>query len=239
MFAHALHIKWTPIQWLGTQIRKGLRRCGFWLEFDKHIYRGIDIWISDLSPSGAQAALTEAIDLIAKVDPISFSRIPKYLPGGIAASYTNFAAAWYNRPTKRCYIGATSITWPSIDVASCIIHEMTHGRLARFGNDGLELRIRIEKACVGRELAFARKLQDLEISGASDLIDRAQALLRDFPTQSYTRSDLLRRQRREVLEKLRLMKEMDMPRWLRRSVIFWARRKLRAHRKAQTQSSAQ
>ena len=223
-----------PMRWLRHKIRRGKTNLAFRLEHERQTHRSVSLWIHNQAPAGAGAALADAIDLVARADPVSFSRLSHVLPGGIAASATNWAVAWYNRPAQRCFIGANALKrGTATDLALYIIHEMTHARLADFetGTDHA-LRVREEKICVRRELAFTRKLETLGFRTASYRADEIRDYLDDFPAHLYENSHFHASDRRAMLEKLRLLKQFDIPRWLRRVVVLRLRRKLRAHRTA-------
>ena len=205
MIAHAIHNYWSAIQSLRARMKHWVKHGCFRIEFDKHLHRCVDIWIAFQTPKGGLDAIKNAIDLIAQIDPISFSRLATFLPGGIAAASTNWASAWYNIASKRCYIGAKTIaTYPSLDLATCIIHEMTHARLERFNLPDEATVIRIEKTCCRRELAFVRKAERMNIAHASDIASEIQAHLLDFPAHLYSLQHSRSKYRKEVLEKLRL-----------------------------------
>ena len=222
-----------PLARIRTWLRTRLRRMAFRIEFERHTHRGIDVWLHHQAPKGACAALVDALDLIARVDPVRFAQIPRLLPGGIAAAAVNWATAWYNRSDRRCYIGATSLAHgETADLATYIIHEMTHARLDRLetGAD-LDTRVRIEKICVRRELAFVHKLVAHGVPTPKDLVASIEDHLHDFPTELYTRATHQRSYRRVALEKARMLKQLDTPRWLRRWALLRLRRRLRAQRK--------
>ena len=232
MLAHVL----SPLRWLQRRIHRAKRKVSFRVQYTRRSHRGVTLWMEYLAPKGAAAALGDAVDLIARADPVSFGRLPKLLPGGIAAAPTNQSLAWYDRSSQRCYIGANALKHgTATDLALYIIHEMAHARLARFNSQSdFALRIREEKTCLRRELAFARKLQALGYATASYRAKEIRAFLDDFPAHEYSDAHRLARDRRTMLEQLRLLNRLDTPRWLRRITILRLRRRMRAHRSANT-----
>ncbi len=164
--------------------------------------------------------------------------MPTYLPGGIAAEATSYAAAWYNHPTRTCFIGASTILQADVtEIALCILHEMCHARLFTRGIGYDEaLRVRVEKVCIRRELQFARKLAAAG-HDVDDLIGDIQRHLDHFPPESVTHRSLQRSYRKQVLQRLRLLKRLDVPYWLRRFLILRVRRKLATWRAAAKRSA--
>ncbi|RWM07936.1 MAG: hypothetical protein EOR72_29225 [Mesorhizobium sp.] len=65
-------------------------------------------------------------------------------------------------------------------IASVIVHEATHARLARVGIDYREeLRHRIEQVCIRRQMAFTEMLPE-----ATEAFDEAKSMLENLPDMS-------------------------------------------------------
>ena len=213
------------------RIRIWMVRRAHALQFDHHTHRGALLRIHTAAPDGALALLQKAVDLIADIDPVSHRNIPVYLPGGIAAEATSYASAWYNHPTRTCFIGARTIDTASvIDTALCIVHEMCHARLfARGIGYEEDLRLRVERVCIRRELHFARKLAAKGLD-VHDLIAAIEVEVETFQPEQVSNSALRQSHRKQFLQRLRLLKRLDLPHWLRRFLILRARRKITAWR---------
>lgn len=165
-------------------------------------------------------------------------RIHKDAPPGaeahrIAAEATSYADAWYNNPTRTCFIAARTLVAGDINyIACCILHEMCHARLmARGIGYDEDLRVRVEKVCTRRELAFARKRAAMGHAMDTTIAD-AQAYHDSIAPQHVSTQHLHSSYRKQVLERLRRLKAHDIPRWIHRLIILRARRKLADHRAA-------
>ena len=224
----------TPLRWLRTALHGRLQAAVWRIMHDRAAHRGIPLWLHFRAPENARDTIAQALDRIAQVDPVSFAHIPKALPGGIIADATNYAHAWYSIPRKACVIGAHALAEDTTDtLALCILHEMCHARLwdRGIGYDGKDLRARVERVCIRRELAFARKLEALDLPAGTHTGWISEKLAR-VDESHYSDDSFDLRHRQELLQKLRLMRDMDTPRWLRRRTILRTRAKLRAWRAA-------
>jgi hypothetical protein len=128
--------------------------------------RDVDgLWVGSMEskPWPGLRRVEDALGLIKRHDPLSYSRIRRNLKR-IWVDILPDAVGHYDRSLNACvfdrrFVLAESITLELIAVS--IVHEATHARLERCGIKYEEkLRPRIEAICVGRELAFTRKLPD-------------------------------------------------------------------------------
>lgn len=215
------------------------RLWAYRMQFDRETYHGIPLQIHFRAPENARAAIVDALDLIARADPVSFANIPTLMPGGIAAEATNYAAAWYNRRSRTCFLGANTVANAcTADIALSIIHELSHARLFAHGIGYQEtIRVRVEKVCIRRERAFAQKLSALGLD-VERLVDQLDHSLSNFAQAHVSDAELAHSGRRQVLERLRLLKDLDTPRWLRRWLVLRARRQMRTSRLAMLRAEA-
>jgi hypothetical protein len=130
--------------------------------------RRIDgLWIGGVGEKSSPAShrVEGALGLIKTYDRIKYDRLLRDLDRifirVLPDSYGSF-----NHSLKACQLDERFVldekSGPEL-IASVIMHEATHARLRRCGIGYEEdLRLRVEKACVRRELAFAAKLPDGE-----------------------------------------------------------------------------
>lgn len=232
--ASPLRLALTPLRWPLTRLRGWVREAAWQIMHDTADHRGIPLRLHFKAPKNAATAIAQALDRIAAVDPVSFAHLPNALPGGIIADATNYATAWYSIRRKACVIGASALAKNQTDdLALCIIHEMCHARLWErgIGYDGKNLRAQVERVCIRREQAFARKLEALDVAPGTytGWLTEKLSLVAE---RSYSEASFHRRYRRELLQRLRLMRDMRAPRWLRRWTILRTRARLRASRMA-------
>jgi hypothetical protein len=130
--------------------------------------RSIDgLWIGGIGEKSSPAShrVEEALGLIKTYDPIKYDRLlrdlDRILIRLLAANPGSF-----NYSLNACQLDPRFIladTSPPEVIAAVIVHEATHARLMRSGvGYQEELRIRVEKVCIRRELAFAAKLPNGE-----------------------------------------------------------------------------
>lgn len=168
---------------------------------DAHYMRRSDsvvadgLWIGALDDAGHRSLdrVRNAVRLIAECDPVRYRRLlrdidsiwVRLLPGN---------AAQYEHDRRRIVLSRRHIADKEDEViATYIVHEATHARLNRFGYEE-GVRGRIERCCIRRELAFARKLPDGQY-----LVDWFTPLLAT-PDVEYSDASVEARQRQEVME---------------------------------------
>ncbi|WP_415920392.1 hypothetical protein [Tateyamaria sp. SN6-1] len=201
--------------------------------FDHITHRTVLLRIHKDAPPGAEEHLKAAVAMIAETDAFSLSHLPTYLPDGIAAEATSCADARHTHPTRTCFIAARTLVAGDINyIACCILHKMCHARLmARGIGYDEDLRVRVEKVCTRRELAFARKRAAMGHAMETTIAD-AQAYHDSIAPQHVSTQHFHSSYRKQVLERLRRLKAHDIPRWIHRLIILRARRKLADHRAA-------
>ena len=131
----------------------------------------VDLVIRD-EDRAALAAVGDAIELIARYDGARYRRMlrdVRYL----VVTHTAASAGEYREDIRSILLDATNIVRQTpTSVAMVIVHEATHARLWRMGAGRHPDRARVEGACVGAEIQFARK-----IPGTERLIAGAEAKL--------------------------------------------------------------
>lgn len=196
----------------------------YWhVSFDKKEHNGIIIRVPFEAPEEELKKVTDALDLIEQHDPLSFSRIPRLLPGGIAISRLENASLIYNLKRKACILGLDYLaTTNRQGIAFLIMHELCRARLKSRGVCYDEpVRFRVEKICMRRERAFARLL-DHHCGHHGLLTDWVQDRIDSLSPDSYTDQHLARLKRLDALSILKRRKT-QIPRWLRRCLIMRAR----------------
>ena len=115
-----------------------------------------------------------------------------------------------------CVFSLARLTAPDTDparVASWLVHEAMHGRLARWGIGYSEpVRHRVELACTKAQLDFVRQLPN-----AAELCAAIEAQLQ-LPEPQW--SDAAQRQLR-----LSRLRQTGAPAWVVRALEFWYRRR--------------
>ncbi|WP_338548290.1 hypothetical protein [Roseovarius phycicola] len=221
-----------PLRWALGGLRRALRNIAWRMLHDASEYRDVRLLIHFRAPDGSLGRIKAALDRIADIDPITFAKIPRFLPGGIVADAANYSTAWYSVQRKACVIGPTALqSYDLDDIALCIVHELCHARLfaAGFGYDGAQFRTRIEKICIRREIGFARKLEDRDVKDGF-YSDWLAEKLTEIKPENYSEESFRKRQRLAFLKKLRLLKQINTPHCLRRRIVMKARRRFQRQR---------
>ena len=107
----------------------------------------------------AVARMALALDLIAACDPRRFARIRRDMPN---VRVIRAGGGFFEEAIPTCVVDWPSVSWyPVVDLATTIVHEATHARLARAGIGYPEAwQLRIERRCMLEEIAFLRRLPD-------------------------------------------------------------------------------
>jgi hypothetical protein len=135
-------------------------RLMLWLSKSRDV-DGLWVGSAESKPWPGLRRVEDALALIKRHDPLSYSRIRRNLER-IWVTILPDAIAHYDRALNACvfderYVLAETTTLEKIAVS--IVHEATHARLEhREIKYEEKLRSRIEAVCAGRELAFANKL---------------------------------------------------------------------------------
>jgi hypothetical protein len=119
----------------------------------------------------------------------------------------------YRASIRACELDTRYVQSASAElIASTIVHEPTHARLARCGIAYEEKRrVRIESVCIRRQRAFAAKLPRGE-----EARQDAQERLAAISPETYTNHAFAEREDRGAVETLRYL---GCPEWLIRAVF--------------------
>jgi hypothetical protein len=177
-----------------------------------------ELWVGVFADSESEPTLRrveEALRLIKTYDRIRYDRLMSDLdrvwvqdvPGALGNFEQSLRACVLDR---RYVLAETSA--PEV-IAATIVHEATHARLHRRGIDyEEELRPRIERACLRRELAFAARLPDGE-----QVRTRAESALALCTTQDFwTNAAFAARHDPNHIEVIR---HLGAPEWLVRAAL--------------------
>jgi len=133
-------------------------RLQLWSADRRHV-NGLWIGVSNVSnrPSGEILdRVEEALTVIRSYDPRRYGRWVRLQVAGNLGSYNHYS--------RTCELDLRYVlregTVPA-DLASTLVHEATHARLAVFGYSE-PIRARVEAACRGQERAFAERLPQPE-----------------------------------------------------------------------------
>ena len=98
-----------------------------------------------------------ALEAISAADHVRMHKIRRDLKGIL---FTSTGGGAFLPRLKLCRIGVGyAVRVPSLELAMTIVHESTHARLFRVGcGYAAQEREAVERACVGAEVAFARKI---------------------------------------------------------------------------------
>jgi len=188
----------------------------FLLFFSRERRRVDGLWIGGLEgkSSAAWPRIEAALRLIKIYDRIRYDRLirdldriwVKTLPASIGS---------FNASLNACQLDERFVldekSAPEL-IASVIVHEATHARLMRCGiGYEEELRARVEKVCLRRELAFAAKLSNGERIRA-----QADPELGYLPQSYWTNEAFLDRHLKGSAEALSYF---GMPNWLIRATF--------------------
>ncbi|MEM9726138.1 MAG: hypothetical protein AAF909_11825 [Pseudomonadota bacterium] len=114
------------------------------------------------SPPHVTPTLENALDLIAAHDPVLARRLPHLFHGGLWVRPHLEVLGQFNIARRACELSDTLFSPPYgvADVALSLVHEAAHARIEAAGigyGPDPERRARIERVCVRRERAFARR----------------------------------------------------------------------------------
>lgn len=169
----------------------------------------------------------DALDLICKFDPIKYRHLNCHLRA-IWAGRCYSSNAHYLPSVRTCVLDIDYIDDPETrlaDISCAIVHEATHARLMRAGiGYDSKNRVRVEQACVRRELAFARLLGDEELVRTSEW--QIEELVPHYSEVGWATRDF--EHRRKMLHALET--RLGAPRWVVRLLRADLARRIRRHR---------
>jgi len=149
-----------------------------WLKtFDSHAVDGLLV-IGDRQEIDR---VVEALSLIRRHDPIRYRRLTKNLHRiwilVIAYRGQFLESTWTCQLDRRFVLDEKT---PLELIASVIVHEATHARIARCGIEYREeLRQRIEQACIRRQMVFTKAIPE-----ATEAFNEAETILDNLPDLS-------------------------------------------------------
>jgi len=154
----------------------------------------------------------EALLLIRTYDPVSYRRVTHELER-VRVFVVPGSAAVYRESLGTCQVDERYVRDSSAEfIASTIVHEATHARLARCGIAYEQKhRVRIERVCTRRQIAFAAKLPNGE-----EACEQAQDQLAGFSPEVFTNQAFAEREDRGGVEALRYL---GVPEWLIRAIL--------------------
>ncbi|MEM9061226.1 MAG: hypothetical protein AAGD13_12265 [Pseudomonadota bacterium] len=206
-----------------------LEKLRWLLTIETHEFYGISLHVHTDADESCLEKVTKALDLIWEFDPVKYKSIFRLLPGGIAIDEPKAVSAEYLHERKMCYLNFDYVKrYHSEDISLTIVHELCHARLMSHGIGYTEgIRLRVEKACIRRELAFAIIL-DLHYEGEDYFVNMIKSVQENISPENYTDAAFQMRARRNLLLRLRSLKDLGIPGILRRcAVVRHRRRRLR------------
>jgi hypothetical protein len=163
--------------------------------------------------------ISDALYLIRTYDSRRFRRLKVDVPRILVQGQETTRNAWCHARLRWCVVTfryATAADTSLGDLASSIVHEATHARIAHAGIEyRMPTRARIELACAKEQLAFARRLPDSDELVAQ--LTRRVASWACEPGPDWSDE----RFRRDAAQALR---DNQAPAWLVRLLGMFARR---------------
>ena len=173
------------------------------------------LWVGGFEDKPTLERVERALALIRTHDPLSYRRVLRELERVWVTVLTG-PQGLYRASIRACALDTRFVQGASAElIASTIVHEATHARLARCGIVYDEaLRVRIESVCVRRQRAFAAKLPQGEPAR-----QQARDQLAGLAPETYTDQAFAERTHRGEVEALEYL---GVPDWLIRT-LFRAR----------------
>lgn len=173
---------------------------------------GVWVGVSGDKSSPALQRVENALSLIRTHDPLNYRRVVRELER-VWVRILVGASGLYRDTLRACELDTRFVAGASAElIASVIVHEATHARLARCGIAYEEsLRVRSERVCIRRQLVFTTKLPN-----GGDAHVSAQDSLAKLSSETYTNQAFAEREERGNLDALRYL---GMPEWLIRAVF--------------------
>ncbi len=210
-----------------SRLSRGATFLRWRVAFDVHKHLGVPLRTHRLAESAALENTRAAIDLLEELEPGKASVIGRYIRNGIAIEITDYANGWFDVHRGICFLGGNHASNSDVnEIALTIVHELCHARLEAIGIQYQEeFRLRIERICVDREIALARKMLSRGLCKEAAVFSLAssRAALDDV---QFSDAALKAYQRKELLQKLRLLGKV-VPRSFRRVMVLMARRRLK------------
>lgn len=203
-----------------------------------HDFDGIRLQIYEEAGEDHLNQVIAALSLIKALDPRTYALVARLLPGGIAVIEPVENWAHYHPERKACCLSYDFLEAKDVqDVCLTIVHELCHARLMHCGIGYEEsIRVRVEKICMRRELAFARLLERHR-PGPHDYVSEVSSRIEDIAHDIYTDAAFQWAARQDSLRNLRRLKALGAPSWLRRCVGQNIRRRWRREKTQSPQAA--
>jgi hypothetical protein len=177
------------------------------------------VWIGSAKnddPKRAREAAESAFALIKLRDPVQYQRICRHLKRiWVTIIPTQFA--WYSARLDACVLDerfVLAVDTPIERIASTIVHEATHARLEHLGVRYEEKRRPlIERICIGREVAFLKRLPNCE-----ELVSHAEKRRKYFSSNPDFFSETQFKQR-HLDGSVKALRDLGTPPWVINVVI--------------------
>jgi len=189
----------------------------------------ISAFVDRKESTAVLANVRQAIELLKSTDAYRYRRVVRRL-GHVLVAPTPIQGE-YAPVLRRCVLSKKMALAGEIRrIAVTLVHEATHAELFDRGiGYGLEIRARVEDVCARQELAFGRKLPEID-----DLLEESEERLM-LPDDTWSDENLVQHQ-------LALMEqEGTVPKWLLRVGIAyreWRLRRAGVKRSPKSESAA-
>jgi hypothetical protein len=194
-----------------SRLLQGLAAAGERMLSTKAVIAGVPVHVFTLSDSPDRHLLTivqESLVLLGQISPRHLGRLRSHVRRIRVQNRIDVAGAFEERDSTMI-LSAEFLMRPDVqplDVASVLVHETTHARIAAAGiRYTPELTIRIERVCIDQQLTFARLLPE----EAGSLLTSRLRDKRDNAESLWSTEAILARQDRALTA-------LDSPKWLRR-----------------------
>src|SRR5262245_27132027 len=191
-------------------VGRGIRAIGIRFAYTLSARNRVDgVWVGACSGRFDQRALlaraTDALRLIANVDPRQYAKIQRHLKRILVMPLPG-RLAQYVHTWRQCQVDDSFVMNPETtteEIASTIVHEATHARIAQCGIDYRLQKQRHEHICLEQERGFIAHLTD-----GSRVLERIEHL-RSKEAEFFEQSDARTRRASEAA-----LAELGMPKWL-------------------------
>ena len=201
---------------LSNRLRLRLSRTARMEGFNIHVANYLD------KPNDLIERVAASLQLIRTIEPRRYQRIVRDLSTIIVSDLGVSSST--RSVTNLCTLEQRLVrTKSAASVARTIVHEATHARLFHAGIvTRRRIQGRVERACIGEEIGFTRRLEAAGWGGADEMI----AALERAPTDPRLIAQ------RGFEARAAVMRASSLPRWVVRAWIAWnqPRESREAHR---------
>jgi hypothetical protein len=175
---------------------------------------GIAVEILAVDHDFIAARLRAAILLIKTYDPYRFGVLKRYLTGGVRVNFAAISAvAEFDSKICSCQMHSQYVSSDVTveELASTLVHEATHARLANIGfkYESTQERLREEAVCLRQEIAFGIRLPN-----GKAILETAEWRLAHLDARDYDDASFGRRFIAHRLRLIRRLRKQGMPGWL-------------------------